>query len=193
MCFTLHRELVRKKAVMAMHRFFLLSPGSVSHLEDDFRRCLSDKDPGVMEASLLLFHDLIKVVLTATLLFYYKWFNKCPLSFFLPSTPPFLHPSLPPFPLLPSLSSLPLSLPSIPFLPPSQSDPSKYKDLTESFVSILSQVLYNIHVYMYSTCIYIHVCVYTLTCIIRITIYRSSRGNSHKNLTTMESRHHGYR
>ena len=55
------RELVRKKAIMAMHHFFLLSPGTVSHLEDDFRRVLSDKDPGVMEASLILFHDLVKV------------------------------------------------------------------------------------------------------------------------------------
>ena len=57
----LYRQLVRKKAVMAMHRFFLLSPESVGHLEDDFRRSLSDQDPGVMEASLILFHDLIKV------------------------------------------------------------------------------------------------------------------------------------
>ena len=54
------RELVRKKAVMVMHRFFLLSPESVTHLEDDFRRSLSDRDPGVMEASLILFHDLIR-------------------------------------------------------------------------------------------------------------------------------------
>ena len=55
------RQLVRKKAVMAMHRFLLLSPDSISHLEDDFRRSLSDQDPGVMEAALILFHDLIKV------------------------------------------------------------------------------------------------------------------------------------
>lgn len=54
------KELVRKKAVMTMHRFFLLSPDSVTHLEDDFRRSLSDQDPGVMEASLILFHALIK-------------------------------------------------------------------------------------------------------------------------------------
>ncbi|CAI8050732.1 AP-4 complex subunit epsilon-1 [Geodia barretti] len=54
------KQLVRKKAVMAMHRFLLLSPDSISHLEDDFRRSLSDQDPGVMEAALILFHDLIK-------------------------------------------------------------------------------------------------------------------------------------
>ena len=52
---------MRKKAVMAMHHFYTLSPGTVSHLEDDFRRSLGDSDPGVMEAALILFHDLVKV------------------------------------------------------------------------------------------------------------------------------------
>jgi len=60
-CLLLFRELVRKKAVMVMHKFYSLSPGTVDHLEDDFRRCLSDKDPGVMEAALVLFHDMIVV------------------------------------------------------------------------------------------------------------------------------------
>ncbi len=46
---------------MVMHHFHCLSPSSVSHLEDDFRRALSDQDPGVMEASLILLHDLAKV------------------------------------------------------------------------------------------------------------------------------------
>ena len=58
LCF---RELVRKKAIMAMHHFYKLSPASVSHLEDDFRRALSDQDPGVMEAALVLFLDMVKV------------------------------------------------------------------------------------------------------------------------------------
>ena len=58
---TFSRELVRKKAVMAMHHFYILSPGVVSHLEDDFRRCISDQDPGVMEAALILFHDMANV------------------------------------------------------------------------------------------------------------------------------------
>ncbi len=57
----LHRELVRKKAVMVMHHFHKLSPSSVSHLEDDFRRALSDQDPGVMEAALILVHALAEV------------------------------------------------------------------------------------------------------------------------------------
>ena len=55
------RELVRKKAIMAMYHFYKLSPGSVAHLEDDFRRALSDQDPGVMEAALVLFLDMAKV------------------------------------------------------------------------------------------------------------------------------------
>ena len=46
---------------MAMHHFYKLSPGSVAHLEDDFRRALSDQDPGVMEAALVLFLDMAKV------------------------------------------------------------------------------------------------------------------------------------
>ena len=52
---------MRKKAVMVMQKFYHLSPGAVDHLEDDFRRCLSDQDPGVMEASLLLLHDMAAV------------------------------------------------------------------------------------------------------------------------------------
>ena len=52
---------MRKKAIMAMHHFYKLSPGSVAHLEDDFRRALSDQDPGVMEAALVLFLDMAKV------------------------------------------------------------------------------------------------------------------------------------
>ena len=55
------RELIRKKALMVMHRFHLLSPTSVTHLYKDFRRCLSDSDPGVMDTCLVLLHDLIKV------------------------------------------------------------------------------------------------------------------------------------
>lgn len=52
---------MRKKAIMAMQHFYKLSPGSVAHLEDDFRRALSDQDPGVMEAALVLFLDMTKV------------------------------------------------------------------------------------------------------------------------------------
>ena len=46
---------------MVMHHFLMLNPDLVSHLEVDFRRTLSDPDPGVMEASLILFQELVKV------------------------------------------------------------------------------------------------------------------------------------
>ncbi len=52
---------MRKKAVMVMHHFHRLSPGAVAHLEDDFRRAISDKDPGVMESALILIHDMASV------------------------------------------------------------------------------------------------------------------------------------
>ena len=52
-------ELVRKKAVMALHRFHQLDPANVSHLHDKIRRVLCDKDPSVMGACLCLLYDLI--------------------------------------------------------------------------------------------------------------------------------------
>ena len=54
------QEIIRKKAVMLLHRFNGLSPESVSHLGAAFRRALCDRDPSVMGASLHLFHDLAK-------------------------------------------------------------------------------------------------------------------------------------
>lgn len=52
-------ELVRKKAVMALHRFHQLSPDSIDHLGDHVRRALCDKHPSVMAASLCLLQDMI--------------------------------------------------------------------------------------------------------------------------------------
>ena len=46
---------------MVMYHFYNLSPTSVSHLDNDFRRVISDSDPGVMEAALILFHDMAAV------------------------------------------------------------------------------------------------------------------------------------
>ncbi|KAG8054217.1 hypothetical protein GUJ93_ZPchr0001g33102 [Zizania palustris] len=40
------KEAVRKKAVMALHRFYQRSPSSVSHLVSNFRKRLCDNDPG---------------------------------------------------------------------------------------------------------------------------------------------------
>ncbi|KAJ3678305.1 hypothetical protein LUZ60_002108 [Juncus effusus] len=53
------KEAVRKKAVMALHRFYQKSPSSVSHLVSDFRKRLCDNDPGVMGATLCPLFDLI--------------------------------------------------------------------------------------------------------------------------------------
>ncbi|CAM8940417.1 unnamed protein product [Rhodiola kirilowii] len=55
------KEAVRKKAVMALHRFHQRSPSSVSHLVPNFRKRLCDNDPGVMGATLYPLHDLICV------------------------------------------------------------------------------------------------------------------------------------
>lgn len=53
------KEAVRKKAVMALHRFYQRAPGSVSHLISNFRKRLCDNDPGVMGATLCPLFDLI--------------------------------------------------------------------------------------------------------------------------------------
>ncbi|KAL3651019.1 hypothetical protein CASFOL_007422 [Castilleja foliolosa] len=55
------KEGVRKKAVMALHRFYQRAPGSVSHLISNFRKRLCDNDPGVMGATLCPLFDLISV------------------------------------------------------------------------------------------------------------------------------------
>ncbi|CAN1779685.1 AP-4 complex subunit epsilon [Linum perenne] len=53
------KEAVRKKAIMALHRFYQKSPSSVSHLVSNFRKRLCDNDPGVMGATLCPLFDLI--------------------------------------------------------------------------------------------------------------------------------------
>ncbi|XWS49371.1 hypothetical protein CRYUN_Cryun13aG0157900 [Craigia yunnanensis] len=55
------KEAVRKKAIMALHRFYHKSPSSVSHLVSNFRKRLSDNDPGVMGATLCPLFDLITI------------------------------------------------------------------------------------------------------------------------------------
>eukprot|EP00199_Chlamydomonas_sp_CCMP681_P000084 CAMPEP_0119112054 /NCGR_PEP_ID=MMETSP1180-20130426/38536_1 /TAXON_ID=3052 ORGANISM="Chlamydomonas cf sp, Strain CCMP681" /NCGR_SAMPLE_ID=MMETSP1180 /ASSEMBLY_ACC=CAM_ASM_000741 /LENGTH=978 /DNA_ID=CAMNT_0007099373 /DNA_START=53 /DNA_END=2989 /DNA_ORIENTATION=+ len=59
------KEHVRKKAIMALHRFHQLDPlheGPLSGMDLDkhFRTMLCDKDPGVMSAALCALHDIIK-------------------------------------------------------------------------------------------------------------------------------------
>ena len=54
------REIVRKKAVLALHRFHTKSPSSVGHLTELIRRALCDSDPGVMAASLNILYDMAR-------------------------------------------------------------------------------------------------------------------------------------
>ncbi|CAK9138802.1 unnamed protein product [Ilex paraguariensis] len=55
------KEAVRKKAVMALHRFYQRSSSSVTHLISNFRKKLCDNDPGVMGATLCPLFDLITI------------------------------------------------------------------------------------------------------------------------------------
>ncbi|KAL7164612.1 hypothetical protein ACSBR2_040498 [Camellia fascicularis] len=55
------KEAVRKKAVMALHRFYQRSPSSVAHLVSNFRKRFCDNDPGVMGATLCPLFDLITI------------------------------------------------------------------------------------------------------------------------------------
>lgn len=55
------KEAVRKKAIMALHRFYQKSPSSVLHLMSNFRKTLCDKDPGVMGATLCPLFDLVTI------------------------------------------------------------------------------------------------------------------------------------
>ncbi|CEG48651.1 ap-4 complex subunit [Plasmopara halstedii] len=57
-------ELVRKKAVMAIHRFHQLNPDSVKETGDALRRTLCDRDPSVMGATLCILHDLAEATPT---------------------------------------------------------------------------------------------------------------------------------
>ncbi|KAJ0098323.1 hypothetical protein Patl1_22014 [Pistacia atlantica] len=55
------KEAVRKKAIMALHRFYQKSASSVQHLVSNFRKKLCDNDPGVMGATLCPLFDLITI------------------------------------------------------------------------------------------------------------------------------------
>uniref|UniRef100_A0AAY4EMB5 AP-4 complex subunit epsilon n=1 Tax=Denticeps clupeoides TaxID=299321 RepID=A0AAY4EMB5_9TELE len=53
-------EIIRRKAVLALHKFYLIAPNQVQHIHSKFRKALCDKDPGVMTASLHIYLQLIK-------------------------------------------------------------------------------------------------------------------------------------
>ena len=54
------REFVRKRALLALHRFYQLDKSSISHLIDDVCKMLCDADPSVMTASVVLLDDICK-------------------------------------------------------------------------------------------------------------------------------------
>eukprot|EP00301_Raphidiophrys_heterophryoidea_P027637 c9748_g2_i1.p1 GENE.c9748_g2_i1~~c9748_g2_i1.p1 ORF type:complete len:1190 (+),score=344.76 c9748_g2_i1:202-3570(+) len=59
-CLSHTSEAVRKKAVMALHRFFQQDPSSVSNVIDILNRTLCDTNPCVMAAALSFLHLIIK-------------------------------------------------------------------------------------------------------------------------------------
>lgn len=55
------REIIRRKAVLALYKFYLIAPNQVQHIHNKFRKALCDKDPGVMTASLHIYLNMIQV------------------------------------------------------------------------------------------------------------------------------------
>lgn len=54
------KEIIRRKAVLALYKFYLIAPNQVQHIHNKFRKALCDKDPGVMSASLHIYQQMIK-------------------------------------------------------------------------------------------------------------------------------------
>ncbi|KAM9313264.1 LOW QUALITY PROTEIN: AP-4 complex subunit epsilon-1 [Gastrophryne carolinensis] len=54
------KEIVRRKAVLALYKFYLIAPTQVQHLQEKFRKALCDRDVGVMAASLHIYLQAIK-------------------------------------------------------------------------------------------------------------------------------------
>ncbi|XP_026094216.1 AP-4 complex subunit epsilon-1-like isoform X2 [Carassius auratus] len=53
------KEIIRRKAVLALYKFHLIAPTQVQHIHGKFRKALCDKDPGVMTSSLHIYLQLI--------------------------------------------------------------------------------------------------------------------------------------
>ncbi|CAG05538.1 unnamed protein product [Tetraodon nigroviridis] len=54
------KEIIRRKAVLALYKFYLIAPTQVQHIHNKFRKALCDKDPGVMTASLHIYVQMIE-------------------------------------------------------------------------------------------------------------------------------------
>ena len=59
----MHREVVRRKAVMCLHRFQQKAPGLRDQLKPLIYTALCDKHPSVMWAALYVYQDFVKVTL----------------------------------------------------------------------------------------------------------------------------------
>ncbi|XP_074863416.1 AP-4 complex subunit epsilon-1 isoform X2 [Carettochelys insculpta] len=54
------KEIIRRKAVQALYKFYLIAPNQVQHIHDKFRKALCDRDVGVMAASLHIYLKMVK-------------------------------------------------------------------------------------------------------------------------------------
>ncbi|XP_040082444.1 AP-4 complex subunit epsilon-1 [Oryx dammah] len=54
------KEIIRRKAVLALYKFYLIAPNQVQHIHVKFRKALCDRDVGVMAASLHIYLRMIK-------------------------------------------------------------------------------------------------------------------------------------
>jgi len=54
------RDIVRKKAVMALHSLYIKNPSAIPDVRELAKKSVGDNDPGVMSSSLHIFYELIK-------------------------------------------------------------------------------------------------------------------------------------
>ncbi|XP_041534887.1 AP-4 complex subunit epsilon-1 isoform X2 [Microtus oregoni] len=54
------KEIIRRKAVLALYKFYVIAPNQVQHIHTKFRKALCDRDVGVMAASLHIYLRMIK-------------------------------------------------------------------------------------------------------------------------------------
>ena len=59
--FVLIRDIVRKKAVMALHSLYMKNPSAIPDVRELAKKGVSDNDLGVVSSSLHVFYELIKV------------------------------------------------------------------------------------------------------------------------------------
>lgn len=59
-CFTHKSEHVRKKAVLALHRFLQKAPETVPDCVEHFKRAICDRDPSVMSAAMCVLYEVAK-------------------------------------------------------------------------------------------------------------------------------------